>query len=54
MTKEEMIERGITITRQFAKRQMTWMRSWPQLEALSRDSGIRLAEQIVVKSGLTR
>lgn len=26
MTKEEMIERGITITRQFAKRQMTWLR----------------------------
>ena len=26
MSKEEMIERGITITRQFAKRQMTWLR----------------------------
>ncbi|MCN4144505.1 MAG: tRNA (adenosine(37)-N6)-dimethylallyltransferase MiaA [Thiohalomonas sp.] len=26
MNKEQMIERGITITRQFAKRQMTWLR----------------------------
>jgi len=26
MDKEQMIERGITITRQFAKRQMTWLR----------------------------
>ncbi len=26
MTREEMIERAITITRQFAKRQMTWLR----------------------------
>ena len=26
MSREEMIERGITITRQFAKRQMTWLR----------------------------
>ncbi len=26
MTQEQMIERGITITRQFAKRQMTWLR----------------------------
>lgn len=26
MTREQMIERGITITRQFAKRQMTWLR----------------------------
>lgn len=26
MTREQMIEQGITITRQFAKRQMTWLR----------------------------
>lgn len=26
MSREQMIERGITITRQFAKRQMTWLR----------------------------
>ena len=24
--KDEMLERGITVTRQFAKRQMTWLR----------------------------
>ena len=28
---EEMIERGIIATRQLAKRQITWLRSWPDL-----------------------
>lgn len=28
---EEMIERGIIATRQLAKRQVTWLRSWPDL-----------------------
>lgn len=34
---EEMIERGIIATRQLAKRQITWLRSWPDLHWL--DSG---------------
>lgn len=29
-----MIERGIAATRQLAKRQLTWMRSWPELREL--------------------
>lgn len=28
---EEMVERGIIATRQLAKRQLTWLRSWPDL-----------------------
>lgn len=28
---EEMVERGIIATRQLAKRQITWLRSWPDL-----------------------
>lgn len=53
-TFEEMRERALAATRQLARRQITWMRSWPQLAELTWDSGARLADQIVVKSGLTR
>ncbi len=31
MTYEQMSERGIIATRQLAKRQLTWLRSWPDL-----------------------
>lgn len=31
---EEMIERGIIATRQLAKRQLTWLRSWPDVNWL--------------------
>ena len=35
---DEMVERGIIATRQLAKRQITWLRSWPDLHWLeSRD-----------------
>lgn len=37
---DEMIERGIIATRQLAKRQLTWLRSWPDvhwLDTLSKD-----------------
>ena len=34
---EEMIERGIIATRQLAKRQITWLRSWPDLHWLETD-----------------
>lgn len=30
-----MIERGVAATRQLAKRQLTWLRSWPQLNWLA-------------------
>jgi tRNA dimethylallyltransferase len=29
---DEMVERGIIATRQLAKRQITWLRSWPYLQ----------------------
>jgi tRNA dimethylallyltransferase len=31
---EQMIERGIIATRQLAKRQLTWLRSWDSLQDL--------------------
>ncbi|MEK9764954.1 MAG: tRNA (adenosine(37)-N6)-dimethylallyltransferase MiaA [Thalassolituus sp.] len=34
---DEMIERGIIATRQLAKRQITWLRSWPDLHWLETD-----------------
>ncbi|HYQ39118.1 MAG TPA: tRNA (adenosine(37)-N6)-dimethylallyltransferase MiaA [Pseudomonas sp.] len=34
LTRDEMIERGIIATRQLAKRQFTWLRSWPQVHWL--------------------
>ncbi len=40
-TREEMMERGIIATRQLAKRQFTWLRSWGEmhwLDSLSRDN----------------
>ena len=34
-TTGEMVEKGIAATRQLAKRQLTWLRSWPELNWLS-------------------
>ncbi len=34
LTYDEMVERAIIATRQLAKRQLTWLRSWPQLHWL--------------------
>ncbi len=34
---DEMIERGIIATRQLAKRQLTWLRSWPNLNWIYTD-----------------
>lgn len=31
ITHEQMVEQSINATRQFAKRQMTWLRRWPEL-----------------------
>lgn len=38
LDRREMIERGIIATRQLAKRQMTWLRSWPDLCWMYTDS----------------
>lgn len=35
---QQMTERGIAATRQLAKRQLTWLRSWPQLSWLKSES----------------
>ena len=35
---DEMVERGIIATRQLAKRQFTWLRSWPELTVLGSQS----------------
>jgi tRNA dimethylallyltransferase len=35
---DSMRERGIIATRQLAKRQITWLRSWPDLHWLETDS----------------
>ena len=40
-SRDEMVERGIVATRQLAKRQFTWLRSWGEsywLDSLSRDN----------------
>lgn len=43
---DEMVERGIIATRQLAKRQITWLRSWPDLHWLDTD------DQDIVKNAL--
>ncbi|GGB52046.1 tRNA dimethylallyltransferase [Oceanisphaera marina] len=35
---DEMIERGTAATRQLAKRQLTWLRGWPDLQWLDTDN----------------
>ncbi len=40
LTWEQMVEKGIVATRQLAKRQLTWLRSWPEvnwLDSLAKD-----------------
>ena len=39
---EEAVHRGIVATRQLAKRQLTWMRSWDDLELVPIDDGKKL------------
>lgn len=39
LTLEEAIERGIIATRQLAKRQFTWLRSWPNLHWVDSEEG---------------
>jgi tRNA dimethylallyltransferase len=37
LSEAEMLERGIIATRQLAKRQITWLRAWPQLDVIPCD-----------------
>ncbi|TCS42992.1 tRNA (adenosine(37)-N6)-dimethylallyltransferase MiaA [Reinekea marinisedimentorum] len=44
---DEMVERGIIATRQLAKRQLTWLRGWPELQEI--DIEARSTEQWCAK-----
>lgn len=52
---EEMVKRGIIATRQLAKRQLTWLRSWPEvhwLDTLSKnlpDDALKVIKQALIK-----
>lgn len=41
---KEMIFRGVCATRQLAKRQLTWLRNWPDLQWLTTDSDENLSQ----------
>lgn len=47
-THAEMREKAIIATRQLAKRQMTWLRSWPEMNWLDADAG-NLVDEIMMK-----
>jgi tRNA dimethylallyltransferase len=42
-TLEEAVEKGIAATRQLAKRQLTWLRKWPDLAWILTDSAGNLS-----------
>ena len=42
-----MIDKSLIATRQLAKRQITWLRSWPNIHHLNSDNLQELAEQVV-------
>lgn len=41
---KEMVFRGVCATRQLAKRQLTWLRSWPNLQWLTTDDETNLSQ----------
>lgn len=45
---DEMIFRGICATRQLAKRQLTWLRNWPDLHWLTTDDDTNLAQVLTL------
>jgi tRNA dimethylallyltransferase len=45
---DEMIERGIIATRQLAKRQLTWLRRWPNLNQLETNDSKVLAKAMKI------
>ena len=47
---EQMVERGIAATRQLAKRQLTWLRSWQGLQWLSSDAPTEENLQAILSS----
>ncbi|MCW8943729.1 MAG: tRNA (adenosine(37)-N6)-dimethylallyltransferase MiaA [Sedimenticola sp.] len=51
LSKQEMIERGIIATRQLAKRQFTWLRSYPGVHWLDEDAGDILQQALKIIEG---
>lgn len=52
--RDTMIERGIIATRQLAKRQFTWLRSYPGVHWLDEESGDILQQALkIIRSGLS-
>lgn len=47
-TKEILAEKGIAATRQLAKRQLTWLRSWPDLNLFFAEKPKNLNEMVVL------
>jgi tRNA dimethylallyltransferase len=45
---DEMIFRGVCATRQLAKRQLTWLRNWPDLHWLTTDDDTNLAQVLTL------
>lgn len=48
---DEMVYRGVVATRQLAKRQMTWLRGWPEVNWLDTHSATNL-QQVIALTGL--
>ena len=51
---EEAVEKGVAATRQLAKRQLTWLRKWPDLAWIVTDSEGNLAENPLSDSPSSR
>jgi len=49
---EEMIFKGVCATRQLAKRQLTWLRGWPNVHWLTTDDETNLTQVITALSNL--
>jgi tRNA dimethylallyltransferase len=49
---DEMIFKGVCATRQLAKRQLTWLRSWPDLHWLDMEDETNLAQILSAVSKL--
>lgn len=49
---DEMVFRGVCATRQLAKRQLTWLRSWPNLKWLDMEDETNLKQVISAVSNL--
>lgn len=50
LTHEEMVNQGVAATRQLAKRQLTWLRSWPDLQWLKSEADVSENLQAVISS----